>query len=67
MNDRSLKVLEYPQILERVAALCVTDGGKAAARRLRPSSRLEEADTWLDWTDEATGMILRTGRAPMAA
>ena len=54
MNDRSLKVLEYPQILERVAALCVTDGGKAAARRLRPSSRLEEADTWLDWTDEAT-------------
>lgn len=67
MNDRSLRVLEYPQILERVAALCVTDGGKAAARRLRPSSRLEEADIWLDWTDEATGMILRNGRAPMAA
>ena len=39
MQERDLRVLEYPKILERLASMAMTEPGKAAARALRPPLR----------------------------
>lgn len=65
MNEQSLKVLEYPKILEKLEGYCVTEAGKATARELRPMTDAEEIDHALTCTDEAVRMALRAGRPPL--
>lgn len=38
MNEKYLRVLEFPKIRERMAALATTDMGRDRARALNPSS-----------------------------
>ncbi len=66
MNERNLRVLEYPKILERLAALCVSESGRARALSLAPSSDAASVRALLDETEEANTVRAYTGGSPMA-
>ena len=42
MNERNLRVLEFPKIRDMMAALAVTDMGRECCRELTPSSDPDE-------------------------
>jgi DNA mismatch repair protein MutS2 len=53
MNPRTLRVLEYGKILEKVANFCAFSGGADLARALLPSDDLPTIQQRLTETDEA--------------
>ncbi|MBK8047305.1 MAG: Smr/MutS family protein [Anaerolineales bacterium] len=53
MNPRTLRVLEYPKILERLATHCAFSGGVELASSLLPSDDLAIIDERLVQTEEA--------------
>jgi DNA mismatch repair protein MutS2 len=57
MNPRTLQVLEYPKILERVAARCAFSGGAELAHALLPSDDLHTVHLWLSQTVEAVRLL----------
>ena len=68
MEDRYLEILEFPKILERLAAYADFSAGQALARALRPTADLEEARRRQQETAEAmrllsAGMTLSVGGA----
>jgi len=60
MNERSLKLCEFPFILERLAELTETPMGKELALALRPSSDMEEIRRSSLETEEAKRLFLYT-------
>ncbi len=66
MNERNIRVLEFPKILEMLAALAVTDPGREAARALTPSGDADTVRRWQDETEEAGTIIAYNGSNPMA-
>ena len=66
MNERNIRVLEFPKILEMLAALAVTDPGREAARALTPSGDAPTVRRWQAETEEATTVMAYTGGNPMA-
>ena len=66
MNERNIRVLEFPKILEMLAALAVTDPGREAARALTPSGDPATVRRWQAETEEATTIMAYTGGNPMA-
>ena len=66
MNERNLRVLEFPKILEMLAALTVTEPGREAARALAPSGDAATVRRWQAETEEATSVTAYTGGNPMA-
>ena len=59
MDERTLRALEFPRVLERLSAFCISDAGKEAALRLRPMAEAEEVrrsqylyDEIRDWLAE---------------
>src|SRR5689334_15364586 len=57
MNERTLKVLEYSKVLERLAKHTSFSGGKELALNLMPSTDLTEVQARLDTTGEARRLI----------
>ena len=57
MNPRTLRVLEYPKILERLASYCAFSGGAALASSLLPSDDLVTVREWLAQTSEAHELL----------
>ena len=57
MNPRTLRVLEYPKILERVAAHCAFSGGAELVAALLPSDDLPTVQEWLAQTYEAYQLL----------
>ena len=66
MNERNLRVLEFPKILEMLAALAITDPGREAARALLPSGDAATVRRLQAETEEATTVMAYTGGNPMA-
>ena len=66
MNERNLRVLEFPKILEMLAALAVTDPGREAARALEPSGDADTVRRWQQETEEAGTIYAYHGSNPMA-
>ena len=66
MQERNLRVLEYPKILERLASMAMTEPGKAAARALRPSGDISEVRRLQQETEEALSAYAYHGGSPMA-
>ncbi len=66
MNERNLRVLEFPKILEMLAALTVTEPGRETARALEPSGDAATVRRWQAETEEATSVTAYTGGNPMA-
>ena len=42
MDDRTLRALEFPRVLERLSSFCLSEAGKGAALALRPMDSLED-------------------------
>ena len=57
MNPRTLRVLEYPKILDRLAQHCAFSGGEELARALLPSDDLETVRMRLAQTQEAYKLL----------
>ena len=66
MNDRNLRVLEYPKILEMLAALAVTEMGREQCRLLTPSGDPAEVRRRQAETEEASTVLAYAGANPMA-
>ncbi len=66
MNERNLRVLEFPKILDMLSALAVTDPGREAARALLPSGDPDTVRRWQAETEEAGTIIAYNGSNPMA-
>jgi DNA mismatch repair protein MutS2 len=66
MQERNLRVLEFPKIREMLAAYAVTEMGKEAVRTLEPLSEPEEVARLQNQTDEAYTVLAHTGGNPTA-
>lgn len=53
MRAHTRELLEYPKILDQLAAWCAFSGGADMARTLRPSPQRITVETWLALTQEA--------------
>ncbi|MDL1927265.1 hypothetical protein FBQ79_13535 [Anaerolineae bacterium AMX1] len=61
MDTKTLSVLEYPKILDRLAANCAFSASVELARKLQPSTRLEEIQRLLAETTEARLLLSVSG------
>lgn len=61
MNEKALKVLEYPKIIEKLTEYAGSQPGKALCRALVPSTDLNEIRRLQRETTDATSRILRKG------
>jgi DNA mismatch repair protein MutS2 len=52
MDSKTLSILEYPKILERLAANCAFSASADLARKLQPSTHLDEVPRW-NWRGAA--------------
>ena len=66
MNERNLRVLEFPKIRDMMAALAVTDMGRECCRELTPSSDPDEVRRRQAETEEAATVLAYNGSNPMA-
>jgi len=57
MDSKTLSVLEYPKILERLAAHCAFSASADLARKLEPSTHLDEVQRLQAETSEARRLI----------
>ena len=57
MDSKTLSVLEYPKILERLATNCAFSASADLARKLQPSTHLEEIQRLQAETSEARRLI----------
>ncbi len=57
MDSKTLSVLEYPRILERLAANCAFFASAELARKLQPSNRLDEVTRLQAETTEARALL----------
>ena len=67
MNERNLRVLEFPKIRARMAALATTEMGRACALELMPSSDPFLVRHMQQQTEEASTVLAYNGSNPMAA
>ena len=61
LGEKSLKTLEYYEILERLAAQAASDAAKEKCRALRPLDDHEQAQVWMDQTTDAKNRMIRHG------
>jgi DNA mismatch repair protein MutS2 len=66
MQERNLRVLEFPKIREMLAAYAVTDMGKDAVRVLEPLSEPEKVIRLQNQTEEADTILAYSGANPTA-
>jgi DNA mismatch repair protein MutS2 len=57
LDSKTLHVLEYPKILERLAAFCDFSASAELARALRPTAEFDEASERLAETSEARKLL----------
>ncbi|MBM7616376.1 endonuclease MutS2 [Alkaliphilus hydrothermalis] len=66
MNERSLRVLEYNKILERLWNKCTSPLGKNMAEELKPLDELSEIIKMQQETSEAQSILIQRGNVPIA-
>lgn len=64
MDERTLRVLEFPKVREQLAALTVTAIGRELAEALEPSLEAEPVRRWQQETGEALA-LLTDGTVPL--
>ena len=67
MNDKYLRVLEFPKILDMLKTFALSDMGKEAAGELRPSGDIRRVERLQAETEEALSVIAYTGGNPMSS
>lgn len=66
MNEKTLRMLEYNKIIEKLVNNAITFKGKEYATSLLPSSILNKVEKKQKETTEAVSMLLRYGTPPIA-
>ena len=66
MNTKSLKVLEYHKIIERLISFAVSVPGKNLAAELKPFNDINKIKADLKETDDSASFIARRGSPPMS-
>ncbi len=61
MKERTLRVLEFHKITDRLAGYAVSPMAKELAQTLMPSEVLSDITQWQEETTEAVSMVLRKG------
>ena len=61
LGEKSLKTLEYYEILDRLAAQAASEGAKEKCRALRPLDDREQAALWMRQTSDAKDLMIRQG------
>src|SRR2546426_11925233 len=66
MRARDLETLEFPRVLDAMAALARSAAGRQAVLELRPTSERAEAERRLDLVAELVALAAEAGRPPTA-
>lgn len=66
MNDKSLRVLEYYKIIDRLREKCVSLLGQGLVDELRPVFDVSEIKKMQQETSEAQGILIQRGNVPLA-
>lgn len=66
MNEKSLRMLEFKKIIDRLSEFAVTYLGKEKCDNLMPSSNIKEVERWQKETAEASSLILKFGNPPIS-
>ena len=65
MDSRSLKVLEFDKIVERLVGRAISPGGKAICGELAPLKELADIQRALDETQQAMDFSMKAGNLPL--
>ncbi|QHE53192.1 endonuclease MutS2 [Pontibacillus sp. HMF3514] len=65
MNDRIYHVLEYKKIIEQLAEQASSSLGKEQAKKLKPSTDVDQVRKWQKDTDEAAHIFRLKGHVPL--
>ncbi|MCL2855556.1 MAG: endonuclease MutS2 [Defluviitaleaceae bacterium] len=65
MDTRSLKVLEFDKIVERLAGKAISPAGKALCGKLAPMGDLEQIQQALTETQQALDFSMKAGHLPL--
>ena len=65
MEERTLRILEFVKIKEKLISLCSSELGKELAAALLPQTQPEEVERMLKETTDAVDFILRRGSPPL--
>ncbi len=65
VNERSLRILEYPQIIDILEKKCVSSLGKEKVRDLKPISHLDIIKQLQQETNEAQSILIKYGNIPL--
>lgn len=66
MNEKTLRVLEYPKILRLLDDKIVSELGRKHLQQLEPSNEKEEVEYMLKETSEAQGILFKRGSFPLS-
>ena len=64
MESKTLEILEYDKIIERLCAFASSDAGRAYCAKVRPSSNPRHIAAWQKNTTDACTRIRLSGHAP---
>ncbi len=67
MKERTLRVLEFTKIRERLASKALTPMGAERCMALTPSCNLAEIELWQSETEEATVILQYLGSSPLVS
>jgi len=65
MNEKSLRVLDYGKIIDRLADKCTSSLGRELVEALQPMTVFEDIMQCLKETSEAQGIIFQRGNIPL--
>ncbi|SDK77241.1 endonuclease MutS2 [Natronincola ferrireducens] len=65
MNDKSLRVLEYTKIIEKLVEQCTSSLGKDVAQQLKPIEDLAKIQILQQETSEAQSTLIKRGNIPL--
>ncbi|AKL94559.1 DNA mismatch repair protein MutS [Clostridium aceticum] len=65
MNEKSLRVLEYTKIIEKLIEGCASSLGKDLAKNLKPFNQLEKVQQLQKETSEAQSILIKRGNVPL--
>ena len=65
MEERTLRILEFDKIKDKLVSLCSSGLGKELASELLPRKEAEEVERMLSETTDAVDFILRRGSPPL--
>lgn len=66
MNEKTLRVLEFDRIIQRLSSFAVSKMGKELVDNLSPVTEPDKVRNAIKETDEASGIIVRKGNPPLS-